>query len=288
MSGAKLPTYVSAADPQQGDALGAAAFDAAQSAQAATEEADTAAPADVQLGRTVQLNPVVTPDPVYGNVGPAVDLVWCLFPDEPKHATVVLQTALSSTPVIAVVTTSVGGSAQVQRTFAIPGGPPLRIQTFGRMITVSVFQTGALGTAGARVTGAIVTEDVNPLADLVTEWVPNATPGLASQVTPQGQTVNGYFLGCVGSLDPTTGTAGAAYWVMFFDVALTGLAAGAQPLVALGPLTGKQPSSFTFDRSLRPSVRFGTALSWGVSTTQGTYTPAADGVLARVDADYGV
>jgi hypothetical protein len=264
-----------------------------------SDEGTEDAPRDVNLGRTITLNPPTVASGSYANpVGGPADLVWCTFKG-PRHATVILQTTTPQTGpgvgVYVTITTSIGGSARFVRQFFLPPGPAKYVQVFGSLIQVSALLSGPVGsTPVTQVSGAIVSENVDPLGSLATQWQASAT-GIASAAwitlaAQNGITQQGFFLGCSGFLMPGTGTAGTNYYWMVFDVNLSGggLANGDKPLLALGPLVGGQASSFSFDRSLRPSVPFTQSLQWALSTTADVYTAVTDGAKARTDADYGI
>ncbi len=262
------------------------------------EEEDN--PTDQQLGRRVKLNPPTIPSTGgYALAqGTSSDVVWCLF-KKPRHATLVLQTTTPQAAassggfappgVNVTVTTSIGGSATFTQQFFLPPGPTIKVRVFGRRIQVSAFLSGTVGSSPTtHLEAAIVTEDVDPLGELVTQWVPAYTVAANALITPNGQglTSQGYFLGCQGFMAPS-GTAGQTYYLMVFDLAPgTALSNGLVPLVAIGPLVSG--TAFSFDRSLRPSVRFVNGLQWALSTTPAVLTQVVDSAVARVDADYGV
>jgi hypothetical protein len=277
---------------------------------------------DVNPGRVVTLPAPTIVTTGYGQagsppgtqtvlLGAPVDLCWGVW-DKPVKATIVLQTPvvlLAGLPlgmaganawgVYIDIRTSLGGSARFAKQFLLGPGPVTVVRAFGRKVSVSAFLVAPFGATSTTCSGALTVESVDPIGELIAQWVPagsalpptgsaNAVLAASGNITPvSAATQRGYFLGCQGSL--SGGTAAVNYWLMFFDRAPgTAPTVGDVPLVALGPLVGGAATPFAFDRSLRPSVRYAAGLTWALSGTADVYSAPAGGPLARVDADYGV
>ena len=286
------------------------------------EDDNKATADDVGPGRTVTLPAPTMVTTGYGQAGSPpgtqtvlqgapVDLAWGYW-DKPVNATVIVRTpavVLGGVPlggaganawgVYVTIRTTLGGAANFERSFLLPPGPNTIVRAFGRRVSVSAFLVAPFGATSTTCTGAITIEGVDPLGELVPIWVPaGASPGptggagsvlaASGNITPvSGSTQRGYFLGCQGSL--SGGTAAVNYWLMVFDRAPgTAPTVGDVPLVALGPLVGGAATPFAFDRSLRPSVRYASGLTWALSGAADVYSAPAGAPLARVDADYGV
>jgi hypothetical protein len=283
-----LPRYTTEADPQMGDTAGAAALDAEQAALAQAQDPSAGSDAlEQNLGNTVA---VATALPI-GTLTSPQSLCYATF-DKAQACTLMLQADGPGT--VITVRTSIAGRATFVRQFPISKtGHPRTVRLFGRMIDVTV--QALFNAATVDVTGALITDQTDALGELWPTWVPGAgagTPGLTASAllvptnavgtTP---TQAGVLLGAQGSLQGNP-TANASYWVMFFDSTSAPLA-GAAPLVAIGPLVGGQPSSYSFDRSVRPDIDFTVGLWVALSSTGDTYTPITDGALVRADIDWG-
>jgi hypothetical protein len=288
----ELGIYGTRADAGQGDPVAAERVTALQYQRAEEQEpgGEGGDALEQNLGNTVTV-----PLPPLGSDGFTLQnwqaLVFATF-RKSQHATLMVQADGLGT--FLSITTRVAGRAQFTRQFPLPVTTvPRFLQLFGKMIDIEV--AGVTNAAPVHVTAALITEQIDAFDQLWPTWVPatQATGGVVakkSRLVPTnmaaGSTQGGYLLGAQGFLTPGTGTVNASYFLMFFD-ALNGPANGTQPLVAIGPLVGGQPSPFAFDRSQRPDVTFQQGLWYALSSTPDVYTDIADSATVRVDFDWG-
>lgn len=264
---------------------------------------------DASFGRKVTLPIAQWFDPsgrwYTNNVGGAVDLVWATWAT-PRQATILLKVdgplVAPGTQIFATISVDLGLSARFQRTVPILPGPATSLRVFGKAVHVSAFMVApAGGTIGQTVSGALSEGDTNPLGDLVSVWNNPASGALGSPIvvgqtsnpsklTAPGATGGGYLLGCSGFVRPSQpGTLGSAYFLQFYDVpidsgdAYVGLVeAGLPPFFTLGPFMGAlTPCPFSFDRSLRPSLRYVNGLAVALSSNDQGWA-ATDGAMQAI------
>jgi hypothetical protein len=292
-----LARYTSAADPQMGDAAMAQRLTDMQEAIDAVQDPHDASESLPQnMGNTVNVAPFSLE-----NANPISDLVYATFP-EARTVTLMLQanplpdgTAPIQGGVYVTVRATVAGRATFTRSFPLAiTGRPKTVRLFARTVDVTVFADQ--NTEPLVVTGAIVDDQTDALGELWATWVPAAGYG-ADGITASGLLVPtgglitqpgtqaGTLLSAQGSLQGGP-TSGQKYWVMFFDSNVTPVE-DTPPLVAIGPLVGGDPSSYSFDISLRPSIDFSVGLWVALSTTGDLLTTTTDEALVRADVAWG-
>jgi hypothetical protein len=288
----EVAIYGTRADPEQGDPVAAERVTALQYQRAEEQEpgGESGEALEQNLGNTV-LVPVPGPGSDGFTLVRPQALVYATF-RKSQRATLMVQASLVGT--FMRITTLVAGRARFCRSFPLPATTvPRFLQLYGRTIDVEVAAVNNAATV--TVIGALIPEQIDAFDQLWPTWVPatQATGGVVAKKSllvptnaAAGSTQGGYLLGAQGFLTPGSGTANAAYFLMFFDT-LTGPPNGTQPLLALGPLVGGQPSPFAFDRSARPDITFQQGLWYALSSTPDVYTDIADSATVRVDFDWG-